>query len=139
MIKVKSTTFYFQSSWTSENSNYLRLSIRLNPKTFCFSFLSLVFSVQNMFQRLSFCFRILTLNYQLLVFIFWLLYFSFELLYAIRLSFGQALLILIVKQTNYILHIHYTVYCTQYTMYHNLGSVDQKQAKNEDLNDNHVL
>ena len=48
-------------------------------------------------------------------------------------AFVLALLILIVKQTNYMLYIHYTVYCTQYTMYHNLGSVHQKQAEDEDL------
>ena len=34
-------------------------------------------------------------------------------------AFVLALLILIVKQTNYMLYIHYTVYCKQYTMYHN--------------------
>ena len=36
---------YIQFIRPSLELNYLRLSIRLNPKTFCFSFLSLVFSV----------------------------------------------------------------------------------------------
>ena len=50
-------------------------------------------------------------------------------------AFIEALPIIKVKQTNCKQCIHYTVYFTHYTMYHNQGSVDQKEAKDEDLHE----
>ena len=126
-------------------SELLGFSIRLNPKVFwfllfCLKFLALKYFLALIFLLLSLKLKFLVFSdyylfsdFHILVLSFLFLIYSFEFLFLFRLSFFQALPILIVKQKNYMLHIHQTVYCTQYIIYYNQSLVHQKQAKDEDL------